>query len=91
MTSTTMVSTSRLGDFTRRRFFPRASFSARLDLALPTARFGPLLRADFDAFRALPCAAEVLLRNFPRLFDCAFARFFRLAMISSQPLCTAVA
>ena len=90
ITSTTTVWISRIGDFIRCRFFRAASFISRLGLALPTARFVPLVRADFDAFRALARAAEALLCNFPRLLGCALARFFRLAMISSQPLCTAV-
>jgi hypothetical protein len=83
-------------DFTAWRFRPlfffrEAPFTARLGLALVTLRFVPPLRPDFEALRALARAAEVLLRSFARLLGCAFARFFRLAMISSQPLCTAVA
>ena len=91
ITSTTTVSTSRLGDFALCCFFREVPFTARLGLALLPLRFVPPLRPDFEALRALARAAEVLLRSFARLLGCAFARFFRLAMISSQPLCTAVA
>jgi hypothetical protein len=80
MTSTTTVSTSRLGGFIRRCFFRAAFFSADLGFALTTARLVLPLRADFAAFCALP----VLFAGF---FGCAFARFFRLAMISSQTPC----
>ena len=76
MTSTTTVSS----DFIRCCFFRAGFFVADLGLALPTARFVAPLCADFAAFCALP----VLLARF---FGCAFARFFRLAMISSQTPC----
>jgi len=76
----TTVSTSRLGDFARCCFLRNAFFAARL------VRFVFPFRVDFDALRALFRAVKVVLRSFARLF--AFARFFRLAMISSPPLCT---
>src|SRR5690242_18906727 len=66
ITSTTTVSTSRLGDLIGRCFFRAAFFTERLGLAR---------RTDFEALRDR--AAELLRRNFPRLFDCAFARFLR--------------
>jgi hypothetical protein len=88
MTSTTTVSISRWGDFSRGCFFRTTFLGTGLGFALPIARLVLPRRADFAAFYALPRA--VLLRNLARFFGGAFARFFRLAMISSQPLCTAV-
>ena len=84
-TSTTTVSATRPSDFTRCRFFCGAFLTALFGLALATLRFVPPLGADFDALRAPARAAEVLPRIFPRFFDCALARFFRLAMIDLLP------
>jgi hypothetical protein len=86
MTSTTTVLIFGLGDFSRRCFFRGAFFATGLDFASPPARL--VLPRDFAVCCALPLA--VLLRSFARFFGCAFARFFRLAMISSPSLSTAV-
>jgi hypothetical protein len=67
----------------RGSFFRAAFFApARLGLALAIVRFVPLPRADLDAVRALPRAAELFLRT--------FARFFRLAMDDLLPTCCAL-
>jgi hypothetical protein len=83
MTSTTTVSIAGPSGFIRCPFFRVAFFvAARFGLAAAAVRFAAFRRDELDTLRALPRAAELLLRAFGRFFDCVF---LRLAMIDLPP------
>jgi hypothetical protein len=69
-------------------FLSRSFLRYRFRLCLAACAAGSSSSRGLRSLCALSLA--VLLRGFARFFGSAFARFFRLAMISSPPLSTAV-